>query len=358
MVNDTNIPYDLPELPGSIIFNNSDMVDLRLSVRTALGELNGFSYSLPNPLILLSPAIIKESLASSNIENINTTLEEVLQNELFPEAERKEPDKEVLRYRDAVLYAFDELRKIPLSSRIILGIHNKLIPGADSGYRKTQNKIVNSLTQEVLYSPPPANKIPGLIGNWEKFVNDKNDIYDPVIKSIIAHYQFEAIHPFGDGNGRTGRILLLLQLIQGGLLSLPVLYISGYINKNRLRYYEVLRNVTFNKNWKEYIAYMLNTIYLQAIETKQLIFNITELYNSIKRKTKKLNQKIYSSELIDTLFSNPIVTPVKLGKYLNIHYTTASRKLKELTSTGILTEKKIGKYHLYINHELMKIINK
>ncbi|MCL5991539.1 MAG: Fic family protein [Bacteroidetes bacterium] len=355
---DPNIPFNLPELPGSVNIGNNNLTDILIGVNRELAELKVSSGTLPNPLLLLSPAIIKESLASSIIENINTTLEDVLQNELFPEPERKEQDKEVLRYRDAVLNAFNELRKFPLSNRIILGIHKKLIPGRDTGYRKTQNKIENSLTKEILYTPPPANKIQELISNWEKFVNSTDIKFDPVLKTVIAHYQFEAIHPFGDGNGRTGRILMLMELVQDGILKYPILYISGYINKNRDRYYEVIRNVTIKNEWLQYSAYMLNTIYHQAVETKSLIFKMNNLNNVTKEKVKKLLPKLSSPDLIDSLFAFPIITPVKLGDMLNVHYTTASRYLKQLSRVGILKENVKGKYHLYINFELMKILNK
>lgn len=354
----SDMPIDLPELPALVNIRNSDLTDLLIEARTALAELKGYALSIPNPMLLLSPAIIKESLASSNIENINTTLENVLENELFPEIERKQPDKEVLRYRDAVLYAFDEIKTFPLSNRIILGIHFKLIPEYESVYRKTQNYIKNTLTNEIIYTPPLANKIPELISNWEKFVNSEESNFDPLLRAIIAHYQFEAIHPYGDGNGRTGRILLLMQLIKNNILDFPIFYISGYINRNRERYYEVLRNVTKNNNWLEYAAYMLNTIYLQSLDTKFLIQNILGLHIQIKNKIKQENPKIYSKDLIDILFSYPIITPVKLGRLLNIHYTTASRYLKELSAKGTLHEFKTSKYHLFINNELMDILNK
>ncbi|OGU14168.1 MAG: hypothetical protein A2X61_07130 [Ignavibacteria bacterium GWB2_35_12] len=355
---DPNIPFELPELPNSVNISNNDLTDLLISVNRELAKLEVSSTKLPNPLILLSPTIIKESLASSKIENINTTLEDVLQNELFPEHERKEQDKEVLRYRDAVLYANNELKKFPLSNRLILGIHKILIPGSESVYRKTQNKIENSQTKEILYTPPPANKIQGLISNWEKFVNSTDTKFDPVLKAVIAHYQFEAIHPFGDGNGRTGRILLLMQLIQDGILNIPILYISGYINKNRTRYYEALRNVTIKNDWIQYAAYMLNTIYHQALETKSLISKIINLNGLIKDKVRNEIRKVFSTDLIDMIFSYPIITPIKLGTLLNVHYSTASRYLRQLLKIGILKESKTGKYHLFINHELMKILNK
>jgi len=224
---DVNKPFELPLLPPASL-KNEQFVDVLLKTRTELGELNGYSRSLPNPLLLLSPAVLRESVASSNIENINTTMEQALQMQLSPESERKAPDKEVLHYRDAILWGFESLKRLPLSTRIILGAHKRLIPQHSNGYRKTQNKITNSVTGEVFYTPPPAQAIRNLMSNWESFVNGGQGSLDPLVRCAVAHYQFEAIHPFGDGNGRVGRILIVLSLVQSKLLSLPILYVSGY----------------------------------------------------------------------------------------------------------------------------------
>jgi Fic family protein len=141
-------PFDLPLLPPTLNFRHAEFFDILLHTRTELGELNGYSYSLPNPLLLLSPAVIKESVASSNIENINTTMGEALQAQLFPEVEQKKPDKEVLRYRDATLWGFENLKKIPISTRLILGIQKKLLPSQAPGFRKTQNRNVQTAQRE------------------------------------------------------------------------------------------------------------------------------------------------------------------------------------------------------------------
>jgi Fic family protein len=306
--------------------------------------------------LLLSPAVIKESVASSNIENINTTMEEALQAQLFPEAERKKPDKEVLRYRDAILWGFENLKKIPISTRLILGIQKKLLPDQTPGYRKTQNKIANSATGEVLYTPPSANELPGLLGNWETFVNAHEDGIDPLVKCAIAHYQFEAIHPFGDGNGRTGRILMVLSLIQRKLLSLPILYVSGYINKNRNEYYRLLRGVSAEGKWHEWILFMLKGFHLQAKGTKDVLFKITEMLEEMKEHLRTKHRKIYSSDLAEALFAYPIITPVNLGKKLDVNYRTASRYLVELGKGKVLNESFVGKYHLYANRPLLKLL--
>jgi Fic family protein len=353
---DPALPFDLPLLPPRMNFKHEQFMDVMLKTRTELGELNGYSYSLPNPLLLLSPAVIKESVASSNIENINTTMEEALQAQLFPEAEQKKPDKEVLHYRDAVLWGFENLKKMPISTRLILGIQKKLLPDESPGYRKIQNRIASSTTGEIVYTPPPANELPRLLNNWEQFVNNEDDGIDPLVKAAIAHYQFEAIHPFGDGNGRTGRILMVLQLIQLKLLSLPILYVSGYINKNRSEYYKLLQTVRTDAGWHNLILYMLEGFHQQAEETKTTVFKIMDLLEKTREHLKEKHRKIYSAELVEVMFALPIITPVNLGKKLDVNYRTASRYLAQLAKGKVLHESYVGKYHLYANKALLKIL--
>ncbi len=310
----------------------------------------------PNPMLLLSPAIIRESVASSGIENINTTVEKVLEQQLFPETEQKIENKEVLRYRDAILWGFENMKNVPLGNRLITGIHKELLGERSHGYRTNQNKIENSTSGEVLYTPPPATEIVKLIANWENFIHNEEDGIDPLIKCAIAHYQFEAIRPFGDGNGRTGRILIVLYLVQAGLLNYPILFISGYINKNRSDYYRLLREVTIQENWCEFIEYLLKGFYLQARETKEQLFKVMDLFNAYKTGIKEKCGSIYSADLVEQLFSMPIVTPVRLGSMLNIHYTTATRYLKQLEKEGFWRYQQVGKYQLYINKPLVVLL--
>jgi Fic family protein len=349
-------PFALPELPPELNCNNETFTRWLLKARTELGELKGYSYAMPNPMLLLSPAIIRESVASSEIENINTTVEQVLQQQLFPEPEQRIENKEVLRYRDAIIWGFEQMKDMPLGNRLILGIHKELMGPQSYGYRKTQNTIQNSLTGEVLYTPPAATEIAPLIHNWEKYIHNTDESIDPLIKCAISHYQFEAIHPFNDGNGRTGRILMVLYLIQEQLLSYPILYISGYINRNRSDYYRLLREVTTKNDWCSYIEYMLQGFYLQAKETKEQLFKVMELLNSYKENIKKKCPNIYSADLVEMMFSMPIITPVRLGKLLDIHYTTATRYLRQLEENGFLENQQVGKYQLYINKKLVEIL--
>lgn len=355
---DPTYPHRLDLLPPQKNIANTDFGDLLIKARVELAELKGACGQIPNPLLLMSPAIIRESVASSNIENINTTLADVLQWQLFPEAEQRQPDKEVLRYREAMNWGFENAEKYALSSRLITGIQARLMPDGNGQYRREQNQIANLASRESLYTPPIANDIPSLIGNWENYVNTLDESLDPLIRIIISHYQFEAIHPFRDGNGRTGRILMILQLIQYGLLQFPVLYISGYINQHRSDYYRHLLAVTKEQNWHGFIEYMLEGFYTKAMETREDLKKITVLFEQIKDQIKTENKKIYGLDLVETLFTYPVITPTKLASELNMHYTTTSRYLAQLAEMGILKDKKVGKHHLFVNHRLLKILSK
>ena len=350
-------PFDVPLLPPKIDFKHERFIDLLLKTRTELGELNGYSFSLPNPRLLLSPAVLRESVASSSVEDINTTVEKVLQTQLFPEAEQRKPDKEVIRYREAVYWGADQLIKLPVSTRMVLGIHHKLLPDAKDAFRTYQNAIADTSTGRILYTPPPSNEISRMMGNWENFLHAEDGI-DPLIKDAIAHYQFESIHPFDDGNGRTGRILMVLYLVDQKLLSLPVLYISGYINENRSEYYRVLRAVASDGSWNDFIIFMLKGFHRQAKETKELLLKLIEMLRESKEKIRAGHKRIYSSDLVEALFAFPIITPVNLGKRLDVNYRTASRYLAELVRGKVLQESRLGRYHLFINKPLLRLLQK
>lgn len=354
---DPTRPFPVPLLPPTLNFKHGRFIDIMLKTRTELGELNGYSYSLPNPMLLLSPNVLKESVASSKIENINTTVEQVLQMQLFPEAVQRQPDKEVLRYKEAVYWGCEQLKKLPISTRIILGIHKILLPQDKNGFRTDQNAIANITTGEILYTPPPANEVSRMMGNLENFLHAEDEI-DPLIKCAIAHYQFEAIHPFDDGNGRAGRIVMVLYLIEQKLLTLPILFISGYINKHRTEYYRALRAVSSHEKWNEFIVYMLHGFFVQAKETKDTLLELIDLLEKSKERVKTKHKKIYSSDLVEALFAYPIITPVNLGKQLDVNYRTASRYLSELLKGKMLRESYVGKYHLFINKPLLDLLKK
>lgn len=352
------LPYNkLDLLPPDFDYNSPKLLKLVIGAKTQLAELKGYSMSLPNPLLLLSPAILKESVASSEIENIHTTILNVLENQLFTEGERREPDKEVLRYREAIMWGFANLKKVKLSTRLILGIQDKLLPSQPKGYRKQQNAIEDKKNNIILYTPPIQSQIPKYMNNLENFLNEPPRGMDPLIACALEHYQFEAIHPFGDGNGRTGRIMMVLHLVNTGVLNLPILYISGYINENKTEYYQRLLEVTTKGKWIEYLEFMLKGYEIQAAATKDIIFKIMNLFWKLKREIKTKDKTVYSADFVEAIFTFPVISPVKLARELGVHYTTASRYLRRMKKIGIMTDKKIGKYHFYLNRKLIELIH-
>ena len=352
---DPHLPYSLPELPPASRLDLPLYTPLLIQARASLAHLEGLSSRAKNPLLLISPAITRESVASSGIENIHTTVAEVLRADLLPDSERTGVDKEVLRYRDAIILGARELKKLPLSSRLILSVFKKLMPEHGGDYRKSQNKIESATTREPIDTPPSADKLPGLMSNWEKFVNADDPTIDPLIRCIVAHYQFEAIHPFNDGNGRTGRILMILQLLQYKLLSNPILFISAFLLKERQEYYRTLRQVTVTHSWDEYILFMLRAFCDQASSASSIIQSIDRLHEKTKEHVRAELPKTYSADLVDHLFEYPVTTPTHLAKDLGITYQTASKYLKSLQSKDILKSTKRGTYHFFVNHKLLNI---
>ncbi len=351
-------PFDLPLLPPPVGEHDPVLLRALLKARTELAELKGYSAAIPNSMLLLSPAIIRESVASSGIENIHTTVESVLQQELFPEAERRDADKEVLRYGETMRWGTEQLVTLPVSSRLIVGIQQRLMPQLAAGYRTTPNRIINSVTQQAIFTSPRAGDIPRLLGNWENFINDEDSVFDPLLRCAIGHYQFEAIHPFGDGNGRTGRILMILQLVQQGLLNQPTLFISGYINAHRQQYYQLLAGVTQRGDWSGFLLFMLEGFYQQARETKATLLAVMQQLQEFKQHLRTGEHRRVPFEMAEHVFSHPITTPVLAGRELGVHYKTASKHLAQLAAVGLLETTQVGRYQLYLNRPLLTVLNR
>jgi Fic family protein len=262
-----------------------------------------------------------------------------------------------LRYREALFWGFEQIKEgVPIVGRLITGVQQILIPGEGS-FRGVQNAIWNPITKKIIHLPPASQDIPDLIKDWEIFVNSDTKM-DPLVKIAIAHYQFESIHPFKDGNGRTGRILMVLDLVKQGLLSMPILYLSGYISANKSRYYQVLQSVREKNSWDEYLEFILTAFAIQAGKTAEIFKQIMILLDEQKQQFKTQLPKIYSREILEELFTSPILSPVSLGQRLKIHYTTASKYLKQLEKIGLLKNTKVGKHQLYANYKLIQILNK
>ncbi len=310
-------------------------------------------------LKIIDEAEIPESVYNSNaIENSTLTLKETEKILLEMEVSRNVSLREVFEAKNLarVLEYIRNKSQEDFSKNAILLLHQMLIGNIDESIAGRLRKKGEYVRVGTFIAIAPEHVERRLEELLIEYSSDYTSYFLDKISKF--HLVFENIHPFNDGNGRTGRILMVLQLIQDEVISLPILYISGYINKNRTEYYKLLRQVTTKEDWNSFILFMLSGFYLQAKETKEILFNIMKLFHSYKDEIKNKHKKIYTADLIEALFSFPIITPVKLGKELGIHYTTASRHLVTLEKSGFLKENVVGKYHFYTNQKLLNIMKK
>jgi Fic family protein len=300
-----------------------------------------------------------EARASSEIENIVTT-----NDSLFREASlgsginTGDPAaKEALRYRTALHQGFEALSKRPLSTGIAVEIC-RTITGTDLDIRVTPGTTLkNGLTGETIYTPPEGDgRIRDLLTNWERYVNADSEM-DPVIRMAVQHYQFEAIHPFGDGNGRTGRVLNLLFLVQSGLLDRPTLYLSRYILRTRLQYYSCLADVTRQGAWEPWVLYMLTAIETTARWTNQKVRAIRDLMAETSAYVRTTKSRIYSRELVELIFTQPYCRIENLTERGLGNRHTASTHLKQLVDIGVLAEEKMWREKVFINRKYLKLLS-
>lgn len=330
----------------------------RLSQITfSLGNLNGARKSIPNPDILLSSLYLMEAKASSEIENIVTTHDDIYKGQL--EMTTDPAAKEVRAYSTAMRHGMDLLRQNNLLSiNNILQIQ-EIVEENNAGFRKIPSvNLKNQKTGEIVYSPPSPDRIIALIAEVERLIND--DSYypaHPLIKMAIIHYQFETIHPFYDGNGRTGRIINILYLVKQGLLEAPILYLSRYINRHREDYYRLLQDVHLHRNWKEWIEFMLKGIEGVAEEAITTVNRLHRLLAEVKKDIRDRHKlKFYRQDLLNHIFSEPYTKARRLEKALGVSYLTASRYLDALAKSGVLEKHKHGRENYYVNHKMIKLL--
>jgi Fic family protein len=356
------IPFnDLPILPPANEFIESVLI-LKQLVKSsvALAELKGIIHILPNPEILLNAVILKEARASSEIENVITTHDKLYQALSAKGDQIDTSTKEVLRYREAMLFGYRTIQgKKVLTVNTIIEIQ-QILEENNAGIRKLPGTALkNSVTGKVIYTPPDqTDVIKSLLSNLEKFINYDEDEIPHLIKMAIQHYQFESIHPFYDGNGRTGRIINILYLIMTDLLEQPTLFLSGYIIENKSEYYRLLQEVRTHNNWEDWILYILKGVEITAKATINQVTEINTLFELTKEKTRKEIPKIYSKELIELLFKHPYSKSEYLENRLSISRITAAKYLKALENIGILQSKKVWKETLYINTALFEQLRK
>jgi len=348
-------PYNtLPLLPPSKdVWERIEVYKVLAEARAALAELKGRCPVIPNPLMLINTLVLQEAKDSSSIENIFTTSEKLYRAFASSSIAADPQTKEVLRYRQALLAAWDNLKKTDFSVAIMESIYH-YIKEKDDGVRDNEVYIGNAF--EIIYTPPCCKKIIlEKLNNWIDFAREDNAI-DPLIKMAILHYQFEAIHPFSDGNGRTGRVLNVLFLSKFELLDSPILYLSKYINTYKNDYYSLLKDVTNSGNWTAWIIYMLTALKETAIYTLKKVNNIYSLFQETLDKVQKEIPDVYSYELISLLFEQPYCKIAFLVDKGIASRNTASKYLGTLVKIGVLKKEQSGSESLYVNQKLYKLL--
>jgi Fic family protein len=356
---DVGKPYnDLPFLPVAKE-QIETMTILRQLVNSsvALAELKGLANTLPNPAILLNAITLKEATASSEIENVITTQDKLYQALSAQGTQTDAATKEVLRYREATLFGYNFIQKKGfLNSNAIIKIQ-KVLEENNAGVRKLPGTALrNAATGKVIYMPPDDYEtILRLMKNLEEYLNLDDDV-SPLIKLAVQHYQFESIHPFYDGNGRTGRIINVLYLVLHNLLDSPILYLSAYIINNKTDYYRLLEEVRTKNNWEGWILYILKGVEVTAKETIVRIRDINKLFLATQDQLKSIDEKNYNKELLELLFEHPYCKIEYLVERLKISRITASKYLKALEKSGILQSRRVWKETIYINTDLFELL--
>ena len=350
-------------LPPELVYDQ-ELVRMLSRADAALSELSGVGRLLPNPHLLIAPWMAREAILSSRIEGTRTTLSELLIDEAggARAAGRAAADiQEVRNYVDALEHGVERLKQLPLSLRLVRELHARLMKGvrgdkATPGeFRRSQNWIgpEGSTPVNAAYVPPPVNEMHGCLDAWEKFVQRRDEVPD-LIQCALVHEQFEAIHPFLDGNGRVGRLLITLFLIERGRLSQPLLYLSDYIDEHRKDYYELLQRVRTHGDWSAWLRYFLTgveRIARKAVQQSSKLIDIRERY----RET--LKDKARAAALLDDLMMNPFITVLRAQKSLRVSNPTARKTVELLIKRGIIAplgDRRWGK--VYVSKEIFEAI--
>jgi len=355
---DRKLPYNnLPALPPVVDVETKKVLLKTISASRSLAQLNGALKNLPNPALFLDTIYLQEAKASSEVENIITTNDELYKSLAADRKIENAATKEVLNYKDALWLGLEQLKSKPFITTNLCIKIVQCIKKNTASIRVTSGTTLANPQGEIIYTPPSGETaIREKLANWEKFINEDNAI-DPLIKMALLHYQFEAIHPFSDGNGRTGRILLLLFLHLSGLLDIPAIFLSDYIIKNKTAYYLKLRNVTEKDAWEDYILYMLDMVEETSANALKQLNKITTAMEQTAEYVKNKLPKIYSKDLIEILFRLPYTKRQHLvaGKIGNPK--TAGNYLMALEASRILKSIKAGKEKLYLNEQLLNILD-
>lgn len=356
-----DLPFNtLPDLPPAVNLETPEIFKATIRANKLLAELKGFCQTLPNPELLLNTIVLQESKESSAIENIVTTQDELYKATLMGDKVKNQAAKEVLQYREAMYFGLDRLQENGIiTTNLLVGIMQKLRNSSEGIRRNSGTKLSIPVTHQVVYTPPEGEALIGQkLFALEKFMNDpENNPLDPLIKMALIHYQFEAIHPFSDGNGRTGRILNILYLIQQEMIGMPVLYLSKYIIENKTDYYRLLREVTERNNWVEWVLFVVNGVSITSQNTLLKVKRILDLKATAENDLKAALGSSFTRELNDLLFSYPYIKIGVLQENGIAKRQTASQYLQKIENSGWLRSFKIGRDVYYINHNLIEILS-
>lgn len=349
--------YSIALLPPEADLETKQVLKRLAGAHRALAELKGFADTMPNKNILINAVTINEAKDSSEIENIITTHDELFKAMSQPNYQNPAA-KEVVNYRTALWKGYEAIKDTQiLTSNMMVEIQQNIEKNR-AGIRKLPGTVLkNEATGEVVYTPPSGEQeIMALLSNLERYMNDDHDGIDPLIKLAVIHHQFESIHPFYDGNGRTGRIINVLYLVLKELLDSPILYLSQYIIRNKASYYRLLQEVRTKGAWEEWILFMLDGIESTAIETLKLIKRINTLVEQTAEDILSALPKIYSRELVDLLFFEFYTKTIYIEKGLRISRKTAVTYLSALEESGFLTSERIGRERIYLNKRLFEVV--
>jgi Fic family protein len=353
-------PYNnLPSLPPPGSIETQRVLKAVISASRALSHLNGLGQSIPNQTILINSVVMQEAKDSSEIENIVTTNDELYRAISIDDINLTPAVKEVIGYREALWYGFERMRgDQPFLTTNMYVELVKIINGHTEGIRQTPGtNIKNKHTDEVVYTPPVGeSRIRDLLANLENFYTSKDSDLDPLVRLAIGHYQFEAIHPFNDGNGRTGRILNILYLVQQNLLDMPILYLSRYIIQNKAEYYALLRAVTERQDWEDWIVYMLTAIENTAVYTAEQLKLIKQSMDITASIIKRETPRMYSKDLLEVLYEQPYTRIGALVSNGIASRRTSSEYLHKLVDIGVLKLVPIGRDKLFLNTRLYDIL--
>jgi Fic family protein len=355
---DPAVPYnDLPPLPPAKDVETKAVLKASGDAKAALSALKTAGGLIPNQSVLINSIPILEAQASSAIENIVTTTDKLFRHAGNIDDTADGPTREAFRYRTALKEGFDHIKERPLGTTTCVKIC-QVIKGSNIDIRKTTGTTLrNHLTAEVIYTPPEGEAlIRDKLANWEKFLHESTDI-EPLVRMAVMHYQFEAIHPFIDGNGRTGRVLNLLFLIEQGLLDLPVLYLSLFIMKNKTAYYNLLRGVTANGEWEPWILYMLEAVKETATWTTEKIKAIKLLLDNTAKLFREADPRIYSRELTELIFAQPYCRISTLVDANIAGRHAASNYLNRMVELGILEQVEAkGAQKVFVNPRFLALL--